>query len=321
MPSIVTHYLFAKDVFEALPKKIKTSFQNQKKTYLLFSQSFDNLFYYKFLTPFLGNSIRKLGISAQKEKTDTYFLNIISYMKDKHLDTNEEIRAYLFGSITHYVLDYHCHPYVFYYTDDANLNLRYRGLHEKMEVNIDAYMLQKKNGKNLNDANLASTLLPKLTFSKDLKELINIVFEETFKVNQMGRKYEEASRTGQFLLKYFVTDKKGYKKKLYRLKDTLTFFSKRRYEYLSFHVTQINTDYLNLKHEVWYNPWSKKKSTASFEDLYAKALLKAVEIITVLDKYFKEEISLNEMKKTLKDYSYITGLSWQDKRKPSLFKI
>ena len=46
MPSIVTHHLFAKDVLESLPYSIKETVIQNIETYLIFAQSFDNLFYY-----------------------------------------------------------------------------------------------------------------------------------------------------------------------------------------------------------------------------------------------------------------------------------
>ena len=75
MPSIVTHHLFAKEVLKELPSKIKEKISLPH--YMIFVQSFDNLFYYKFLTPWTGKEIRELGENAQKEKVNAYFKNII----------------------------------------------------------------------------------------------------------------------------------------------------------------------------------------------------------------------------------------------------
>ena len=66
MPSIVTHYLFAKDVLKCNYLQEKISIPH----YFIFAQSFDNLFYYKFLTPWKGKDIRNFGEDAQKEKVN-----------------------------------------------------------------------------------------------------------------------------------------------------------------------------------------------------------------------------------------------------------
>ena len=101
------------------------------------------IYFITFLISYYWSENKELGIDAQKVKTDIYFKEIIENIKKNHLENNSELLAYLYGSVTHYILDYHCHPFVFYYTNDVNLNLKYRGLHEKMEVKLDAYMLQK----------------------------------------------------------------------------------------------------------------------------------------------------------------------------------
>lgn len=318
MPSIVTHHLFAKDVLESLPYPIKKTINKNVETYLIFAQSFDNLFYYHFLFPITGRKIRQLGIDAQKVKTDVYFKEIIENIKKNHLENNSELLAYLYGSITHYILDYHCHPFVFYYTNDANLNLKYRGLHAKMEVNLDAYMLKKRENKNLKEEQLANILLPKIKFSKELKCVMDNVYLQTFNIKNMGNIYEKSVQNGNFILKNFVTDKTGIKKKLYRIKDNITFFSKRRYEYLSFHVTEINRNYLNENHDSWLNPWSGKESNQSFNDLYEVALDNALNAIKTIDSYFANKGSLNDVMNILKDYSYLSGISWHD-NKPLIY--
>ena len=70
MPSIVTHHYFAKDILNKLNNETKQTFQNSYSIFLIFAQSFDNLFYYKLLTPWLGKKERTLGYDAQKIKVN-----------------------------------------------------------------------------------------------------------------------------------------------------------------------------------------------------------------------------------------------------------
>src|SRR5574344_2733260 len=158
MPSIVTHHLFAEDVLNKLPKSIQKSINPSLKEYYIFAQSFDNLFYYQFFCLNAGYDIQHLGHIAQETNTNLYFKSILNEAKKYPNDTS--ILAYLYGSICHYILDSNCHPYIFYYSKTPELSLKYRGWHERMEVNIDAYMLKKKKNKDLKDASLANILLP-----------------------------------------------------------------------------------------------------------------------------------------------------------------
>ena len=135
MPSIVTHHYFAKDILNKLNNETKQTFQNSYSIFLIFAQSFDNLFYYKLLTPWLGKKERTLGYDAQKIKVNLYFENIINEIEKKPTSNN---LAYLYGSYCHYILDSTCHPYVIYQAGDEEKDKKYNGLHEKIEENIDA---------------------------------------------------------------------------------------------------------------------------------------------------------------------------------------
>ena len=310
MPSIVTHHLFAEEVYNHLSTKTQNKLKNAYPIYQIFAQSFDNLFYYKFFTPWQGKQIRALGNIAQKNKTDTYFKNLINFIKQNNLINNPDLLAYLYGSINHYVLDYNCHPFVFYYTGDPKLNKKYRGLHEKLEVNMDAYMLKKLRGKELKKEKLADTLLPIIHFNSYLKQGIDYTFESTFNTKNMGKIYEKSYHTGHTIIKYFVTDHLGIKKQIYGIVDFFTPLSHRRYKNLSFHVTKIIPEYTNEQHETWFNPWSLEPSNLSFYELFEKSQTIAVNLIESIEAYFQNQINEQELTNILKDYSYTTGLSW-----------
>ena len=315
MPSIVTHHLFAKDVYRSFERKV--SYPH----FLIFAQSFDNLFYYQFLTPWTGSDIRQLGNIGQHQKVNNFFENIISFIDNNNLQNNQEVMAFLYGCLCHYILDSTCHPYVFYYTKSPAIDKSYRGHHEKMEVNLDAYMLWKKEKKILRKENMADSLLPKIKFSESLYQLINYVFSKTFAVDFMGEKYHSSVNTGNFLIKYFVTDKTGLKKQLYKIKDFLCFWSGRRYEFLSFYVTKIFSEYLNDEHEIWCNPWNNEiTSTQSFEELYEEALQKMLDLILDLEKYWNKQITKDELLEIIGDNSYASGLPWRISKEMKYFK-
>ncbi len=310
MPSIVTHHLFAEEVYTHLSTETQNKIKPAYSIYQIFAQSFDNLFYYKFFTPWQGRKIRSLGNTAQKTNTDTYFKNLITYIKQNNFMDNPDLLAYLYGSINHYVLDYNCHPFVYYYTGDPKLNKKYRGLHEKLEVNMDAYMLKKLRAKDLKKENLADILLPVLRFNTYLKQGIDYTFKTTFNTCNMGKIYEKSYQTGHTIIKYFVTDHFGIKKQIYGIVDLFIPFSKRRYKNLSFYITKIIFEYTNEQHETWYNPWSLKPSNLSFYELFKQAQTIAINLIESIEAYFQDKISDQELTNILKDYSYTTGLSW-----------
>ena len=140
---------------------------------------------------------------------------------------------------------------------------------------------------------------------------------ETFQYTNMGEIYEEAVHTGNFILNFFVTDKTGLKKAIYSLKDFLSFHSKRRYANLSFHVTNIQEEYLNKDHALWHHPVTNEIHHESFEELYEQALQKAVQLIKEIHS---NEIDRTKLLQNIGNLSYITGLDCSKKRTLSYFK-
>ena len=321
MPSIVTHHYFAKDVLKKLPKEIQNTISPSIETYYIFAQSFDNLFYYKFFTPWKGKEIRELGTKAQQIKVNLYFENILNFITNNGQQKNTEILAHLYGSICHYCLDSTTHPFIIYEAGHISANKKYRGNHEKAEVSIDAYIYKKKENKNLKSAKLAHTLLPKIKLSKELKELLDEVFDTTFQFQNIGQIYEESFRTGNFILNFFVTDKTGIKKTLYHIKDTITPNSHRKYANLSFHVSKIDETYLNLDHQKWHHPITNESHQESFEELYNIALKTAINIIKEIHDYLNKKAKKKEtILQTIGNKSYATGLDCTHKETFTYFK-
>ncbi len=295
MPSIVTHHLFAKDI---MPKK-----NINKNIYYIFAQSFDILFYYSFFFPLKGKQIRTLGIKAQQEKTDIFFLNALNYIKNNNLKNNPDIMAFLYGSITHYALDKTAHPFIIYQENNI------RGNHEKIETMIDAIIYQEKTNKPIYKANLANTLLPKINFPINLKKLLDTTYDQTFNIKDMGKKFNQSLKTGNFIIKYFVTDHTGIKKQIYKIKDKIG--NKYMYQYLDFHITNLDYQYLNLDHHKWhYKANPKIVKNDSFYDLYNTALITAKDLFNLAEKYLNNQISAEKILKEF-NQSYTTGLDYK----------
>ena len=312
MPSIVTHHYFAKDVLKSSnPSSINLDI------YYIFAQSFDNLFYYSFLTPFKGTNIRELGNFAQKNYSNAFFINILNFIKKNNYQNNEDILAFLFGSICHYALDTLAHPYIIYCCGDPKINPKYRGNHEKMEVMIDAIIYQKKENSPLLKAKLSDTLLPLTKFSQELISCLNYVYKKTYNVDNMGKIYQKSYQTGHYLLKFFVTDRTGLKKKLYQIKDH--FGTGLMYQNLSFHVSNLDYSVLNLNHQTWSYQNGKKKSS-SFIDIYNDAINFANLLIKTSIKYLNNQTTLKHLSLVFQDLSYITGLDWHCKYSTYYFK-
>ncbi len=323
MPSIVTHHLFSDDVLTSVKKSIQEKINSELSTYHIFAQSFDNLFYYNLLTLKKGREIRSFGTTAQRINIQDYFKNILLTIKEKNLQDNPEVCAYLYGSLTHYLLDSTCHPFIIYnagWCDDEAKTRKYRGNHEKIEVMIDRIYLKEKRNLNLHQAKLADLLLPKIKFSKELKEVMDITFDKTFHKKNMAKIYEKSANQGHYILKYFVTDHTGIKKFAYKIYDGI-FKKGTKYEYLSFYVKHMDKSVLNREKKTWCNPIDKKiQSNQSFDELYQEAKEKAVKIFNDTEKVLQNKMNIHDYLREIKNNSYATGLEWTRSDVPQFFK-
>lgn len=323
MPSIVTHYLFSEDVLQKTKEEIRNEIIKSHKLYNIFAQSFDNFFYYNFLSLKSGSQIRQFGLDAQKEKSNEYFKNIILAIKEQNQIDNPDAMAYLYGSLTHYILDSNCHPFVIYHAgwiDEQHPNLAYRGNHEKIEVTIDAIYYKEKKSQNLYEASLANILLPKQKFNENLKKLLNQAYENTFNQNNIASIYEQSVNQGHTIIKYFVTDHFGIKKLAYILFDFIFFKNPKKYQELSFYIKNPDLSVLNREKHQWCNPTDNTlTSNESFDELYQKALQEALKIFETAYQVIHNNESIETLLEILGNKSYVTGKDWQEKTNMTYF--
>lgn len=306
MPSIYTHNVFAKNVYSKLDKTIKKSFQNQKQLYELFSQSFDFLFYYNFLSLKRGKKIREFGRFCHRNNCKSYLINIIDHIKKNKLYKNADVVAYLYGSINHYTCDTTMHPYINYL---SNLPKNKKGMHNKIEFNIDAYYYELVNNKPFYQFNICKKLLKPIKFSKTLKKCLNCVYYETYKINNMGNIYERSYNQSKLIFRLFMMDRLGIKKLLYKLLDLLPLNIDFKFSYCSFYIKNIDKSFLNTEKKTWYNIKDKNiESNLSWDELFLSAEQKSLELIELCHKYFKNKINKKKLSEKIQNISYANGL-------------
>ena len=322
MPSIVTHYSFASDVYKKLD--FKTQERTDKETMEIFAQSFDYFFYYNFLDFKHGKSIRDIAKMAHRSNTQLYFINIVKYILNNNLQENKEVMGYLYGSLTHYTLDTICHPFIFFktgvYYKNIKATFKYRGMHTKMEKNIDAYYSKAQFKKPLYKLNIVKEVIPRHKFSKDVLDTISWVYKETYNKENIGPFVKKAYKNARNLYRFFIQDKSGIKRKLYGLID---FFHRKGMvlKNYSFHIAAEDLRFLNLDKKHWCHPCDDSIiSDASFLDLYNEALKKTVKIIKEINKVLYENQDIKSLVKVIDNASYITGLPIEKNKRLQFFE-
>ena len=324
MPSITTHHFFSKELLNHLTEDELKRFNKELTIYHTFAQSHDYLFYYTFNLKHF-KEIKALGHYAHHHNTQDYIINIIKEIKDKKLEDNHQLIAYLYGSITHYCLDSICHPFIFYKTGVYRKNnkkyYKYRGEHNKIEKHLDAIYYEKYSNKKYNLCNINKEIIKKPIFNNELKNCIKEVYKKTYNKNNIDYFYTKGIKHAKIFNTLIVNDRFGIKKFIYKIIDFLT---NHHWGYLSVYSTYIkkpNLNYLNLEHKEWNHPSIKElKYTHSFEDLYNNSLEKSLKIIREVNKVLYENKKIEDLLKVILNVDYATGLLINDTRKMDYFE-
>lgn len=326
MPATTTHAFFAEDLYQKLDQKTQQRIQSEKKSFLMFAQHTDPLMFYSIFMPLKGKKIRNLQHLAHSKKTEEFFTNLIEYIKKNKYYNNARILSFLYGFITHFCLDSNIHPYIYYKTGHFNKKDKstypYNCLHHYMETLIDNTLIKTRKTKHYTEFDISNYVFDLTPFSKELNECISYSFSKTYHINHLGTYYYQALKSMKLFLKLFRQDKKGLKRKLYKLMDQITPKGTFILDCLSYHQS-INdpNNYLNINHQEWFYPVDKKKkSNKSFYDLYIDSLDDAKKIIHEIDDYFTKDKKIN-IHQLLKNKSLTTGIDCNSPLIPKYFEF
>lgn len=325
MPSIITHDMFAKNVLDKLDTKDAETINKAKQIYLTFAQSHDYLFYYSSLNLKKSMQIKKLGSKAHKKKTQAYFIDLINNIKKHNLENYAPAIAYLYGSITHYVLDSTCHPFIFYKTGTYHRNekssYKYRGEHSHIEKDLDAYYYKKYYGRDYKYCNVSKDIIKKPIFDDKLINLINETYHNVYNENKIGYYYKKSINSARIKYTLFINDRFGIKRFFYKIIDKIT---RHKFGYLSAystHINDINESFLNLYHNVWNHPCFQDKTyNYSFDDLLEISLEKCLKIIEAVDNVLYKDNDIESLKKVIPNISYSTGLDLDNNKSMHYFE-
>lgn len=326
MAGTITHAYFALDLYDRLSIKSKELLMDEKESLKLFAQNTDILFFYNITNFKKGKKIRNFGYRSQKIKTYEFFSTLINYIKYNNHQYNPQVISYLYGMLSHYVLDSTVHPFIIYKTGNFNKDdkttYKYNHLHGEIESYLDNYMLRLREGINPHKFKCYDFCFNVDIFSDELIEVMDFTYKEVFGINNFHEYYFKASKQMKFFYRVFRYDPTGLKKCFYRFVDLVSPRSCLRKVPLSYHINKKDKNkYLNLEHQRWYNPTDKRtKSNESYLELYTKALYKTANMIQEINQFFYYNKKIN-LKKVVGNLSYETGKDCDKERELKYFEF
>ncbi|MGA0097423.1 MAG: zinc dependent phospholipase C family protein [Bacilli bacterium] len=191
----------------------------------------------------------------------------------------DEVRqAYVFGALSHYVLDRVCHPYVFYrsgFDDQGQLTGFFSADHARLEVEIDLGLSQKLKLSSKHYQPKNTLKIDSLSLSH-VSELYAKAFEKDLNLDTYRQAVEDMRSTYQFLY---------HGSWLNRLLVILL-AGKRSLPYSLIHPIKLKETIanraMNTARKTWYHPVTKVASRQSFIQLMDEALTLFASLIPLL---------------------------------------
>ena len=144
MPALLTHQYFATlmipQFFDLFPY-----LDQQKKAVWLGSQGPDPFFFYGHAIFKSRQHTKAINAFGNKLHSDNPLVRLPPLLQRLPMENNPTLLAYIFGALTHYVLDRTFHPYVYYHTgfdQQGELTPPYSYAHARFEVSIDIAFIQ-----------------------------------------------------------------------------------------------------------------------------------------------------------------------------------
>ena len=270
MPSIITHGLFAKNVFNNLKdEQLVQIIKNNPREFIIGSNGPDFFFFYKIFNSKAKN-IRDVGNLVHSMKINDFFINAFEIIdQEENKELKEAMTSYIIGHLCHWALDSCAHPYVFYKTGAYSTITE--SWHHRFESMIDTILL--KNMKNESIKTFKFYLLAKQ--SKNTLDVISKIYIPTVKKLydvEITRKHIKDALNDWYQILSFVYDPHKSKIKLLKTYEKI----KNSPWLYSGNVIPVDIDdtydVLNTKKDTWCYPTDKdKKSNESFMEIYERA--------------------------------------------------
>ena len=282
MPNYKTHSIHAEKVLPYIDKRIYIDKEKLK----VFSFGPDCLLFSDIKT-----------FNNQHDRDSKLFFDcLLRTIKTGKFQYNDEIMAFLYGQLEHFILDSTFHPYIVYNTSLLKRNY-IADQHTTLELWLDDYFMNKYSVHD--KAYYKNVLINDST----LKSIIDYVYIEVYKCYYASAKYN----FGIGILSTLENT---------RMNDTVIPEISYRLGISDIRYNIINRikPYLNTNRETWYHPYNLDEHHESINDVWNKSVALSLEVIEEVNAYLYDgkELRSDILNQNL---SYDTGLPSTNEKK------
>lgn len=287
MSDLITHDIFGRDVYDKQFQFIGGS-RDEADAFLLGCQGPDPLFF-AAITPKLYR-YRSVG-STMHERKPTELLH--SLKQSLAILPSEEKaigRAYALGFVCHYLLDSTVHPFIYSQEyalcdagepglDRSNAN----EVHAFIERELDEFLLFTRRDETI------ATFNPSKQILKASNQTLRIISKlyAYIALSTYGQAVPDdlfvCSVQNYRLIERALYSPRGVKRSVLGNLEQLIRPYSMIFAFTPEAIERTQSDFANSEHIAWVNPFTFETSTASFEDLYEKALAEALAATVAFD--------------------------------------
>lgn len=312
MPNIITHTLFAQEIFDKVDENTHDLFEPRYQLLEIGSNGPDFLFFHG-LNPkdfYKASDLRKAGsIFHGSHVNEFYQQALISIRNEQDEEIQKDMMTYVCGHLCHWALDSTSHPYIFYRTGTCKGKSAW--YHHRFESLLDAIMLKVKKDCTIEDFKFYEVCDVTKEQARAIARIYVPAIQQILGFPIKPHQILDSLNDWHFMESVFY-DASGKKIKSLQTIEKYT----KTYNFLSGYIVP-NTpedpyDVTNLLHNRWVHPSdSEMVSTESFFDLYDRALLLAQEAIRLFLSACQDPDKDEDLLKLIKDRNYNLGKSDQ----------
>ena len=268
MPNIITHTLFAQEIFDKVDEATHDLFEPRLQLLEIGSNGPDFLFFHG-MNPkdfYKKSDLRVAGsMFHAAHVNDFYQKALISIRNEQDEDIKKDMMTYVCGHLCHWALDATSHPYVFYRTGPCKGKSAW--YHHRFESLLDAIMLKVKRECTIEDFKFYEVCDVTKEQARAIARIYVVAIRQILGFDIKPHQILESLNDWHFIETLFY-DASGDKLKALQTLETFT----KAYNSLSGYIVPNHPDdpydVMNLLHTRWHHPSdSSFVSTESFFDL------------------------------------------------------
>lgn len=242
-----------------------------------------------FFATLAGNKkLPHCGNVMHGQEIDRLFIALQQYaISMKNTKGYKAVYSYILGFCCHYVLDKNCHPFVYYWQNEAERkNQRLHSIHNKLESDIDSAMCERKLQKDVQKFRMTEAVMKDNLVCRPISKLYAHLFTELYGIPVSA---DEVLLCFLGARRYFrfIIDRGGLRY-LAMVVDLIT--GKKGAVYHMLRVKAHDTAVMNDDHRQWANlSRSEMIRTESFEELFNDSIVEATELIGRMASYILSE--------------------------------